>query len=62
MTDQERIQRLEQDNQILMGLLGLAIRSMADPAADIPGEGNVWRYAGERPVKRLLRAIEGGLA
>ena len=60
MTDQERIRRHEQDNEILMGLLGLAIRSMADPAAHIPGGSNVWRYAGERPVRRLLQAIETG--
>ncbi len=60
MTDQERIQRLERDNEILMGLLGLAIRSMADPSVYTADKVN-WRYAGERPVRRLLRAIEGGV-
>jgi len=61
VTDQERIQRLERDNELLMGLLGLAIRSMSDPAVYTAERVN-WRYAGERPVQRLLRAIEGGLA
>jgi len=61
VTDQERIQRLEQDNEILMGLLGLAIRSMSDPGVYTAEKVN-WRYAGERPVRRLLRAIEGGVA
>ena len=73
MTDAEQIiQRLEDENHLLMGLLCEALSAMPEPRIGRqPGDAAVWRYAGERPIRRLLtdidragalRLVDGGAA
>jgi len=61
LSKDQQIQRLKADNEILRALLELAMSELpTPPKGRQPGEPVDWRYAGERPVKRLLRAIDGG--
>jgi hypothetical protein len=61
MTDADQIRQLRSDKRSLMRLLKTAIAEMPEPhRGRQPGDPIDWRYAGERPVQRLLRAIDGG--
>lgn len=57
MTDAEYIQVLEENNRLLMGLLGSAIRALPVPRFRQPGDAPNPRYWPDSVIDRILADV-----